>query len=81
VSFTANPRKEDAENDLHVRNDLFLDLGLEPTTLDDGLLAEVTDVAKRYAHRADVSKIPCTSTWTKKQAAGVPEPALDPAPA
>ena len=80
VSFTANPRKEDAENDLHVRNDLFLDLGLEPTTLDDGLLAEVTDVAKRYAHRADVSKIPCTSTWTTKQSAGVPEPALDPAP-
>ena len=80
VSFTANPRKEDAENDLHVRNDLFLDLGLEPTTLDDGLLAEVTDVAKHYAHRADVSKIPCTSTWTTKQSAGVPEPALDAAP-
>ena len=81
VAFTANPRKEDAENDLHVRNDLFLDLGLEPTTLDDGLLAEVTDVAKRYAHRADLSKIPCTSTWTKKQAAGVPEPVGAPAPA
>ena len=81
VSFTANPRKEDAENDLHVRNDLFLDLGLEPTTLDDGLLAEVTDVAKRYAHRADLDKIPCTSTWTKKQAAGVPEPTEEPAPA
>jgi UDP-sulfoquinovose synthase len=72
VAYTANPRKEDPENELHVRNDLFLDLGLDPTTLDDGLLAEVTDVAKRYAHRADLEKIPCTSTWTAKQAPGVP---------
>ena len=81
VAFTANPRKEDAENDLHVRNDLFLDLGLEPTTLDDGLLAEVTDVARRYAHRADLDKIPCTSTWTRKQSAGVPAPTTEPTPA
>lgn len=81
VAFTPNPRKEAAENDLHVRNDLFLDLGLNPTTLDEGLLAEVTDVAKRYAHRADLDKIPCTSTWTKTQAAGVPERAAEPTPA
>ena len=81
VAFTANPRKEDAENDLHVRNDLFLDLGLEPTTLDDGLLVEVTDVAKRYAQRVDLDKIPCTSTWTAKQAAGVPSAVGDPRPA
>ena len=74
VSFTPNPRKEDAENDLHVRNDLFLDLGLKPITLDDGLLGEVTDIARRYAARADTSKIPCTSLWTSDQQAGVPEP-------
>lgn len=73
VSFTPNPRKEDAENDLHVRNDRFLALGLQPITLDDGLLGEVTEVAKRYASRADPSKIPCTSLWTREQAAGVPE--------
>jgi UDP-sulfoquinovose synthase len=73
VEFVPNPRNEAAENDLHVTNDLFLDLGLEPTTLADGLLTEVTDVARAYAHRADRTKIPCTSTWTRRQAAGVPE--------
>jgi UDP-sulfoquinovose synthase len=72
IEFVPNPRNESAENDLHVVNDLLLDLGLEPTTLADGLLAEVTDVARRYAHRADLTKIPCTSTWTRRQAAGVP---------
>ncbi len=68
-----NPRKEDAENELHVRNDLFLSLGLKPTTLSEGLLVEVTEVAKKYADRVDLSKIPSTSIWTKTQKAGVPE--------
>ena len=72
VEYVPNPRNEAAENDLHVVNDLFLDLGLQPTTLSEGLLSEVTDVARRYAHRADLSKIPCTSTWTRRQAAGAP---------
>ena len=77
VSFVPNPRKEDAENDLHVRNDLFLDLGLEPTTLSEGLLREVTDIAGRFAPRADVSKIPCTSVWTERQRHGAPDEAVD----
>ncbi len=77
VSFVPNPRKEDAENDLHVRNDLFLDLGLEPTTLSEGLLREVTDIAGRFAPRADVSKIPCTSVWTERQRPGAPDEAVD----
>ncbi len=68
-----NPRKEDPENELHVRNDLFLSLGLEPTTLSEGLLVEVSEVAKRYADRVDLTKIPSTSIWTKDQKAGVPE--------
>jgi len=72
VAFVDNPRKEDAENELHVKNDLFLDLGLEPTTLQEGLLDEVTTVARKYAHRADVNKIPCTSTWTREHNPGVP---------
>ncbi|MBW6454516.1 MAG: NAD-dependent epimerase/dehydratase family protein [Trueperaceae bacterium] len=72
VANVPNPRNEAAENDLEVANDLFIGLGLEPTTLDAGLLSEVTDVARRYAHRADLSKIPCTSTWTRRQAAGAP---------
>ena len=73
VANVSNPRKEDAENDLHVRNDLFIDLGLAPTLLNEGLLLEVSDVASRYRHRADHSKIPARSTWTANQQPGVPE--------
>ncbi len=72
VAFTPNPRREDAENDLFVRNDLFLNLGLQPTTLEAGLLTEVTEVARKYADRADLSKIPSTSTWTRENRPGDP---------
>ncbi|MFD1848559.1 NAD-dependent epimerase/dehydratase family protein [Oceanobacillus bengalensis] len=73
IAYVSNPRNEAPENDLHVRNDLFLSKGLEPITLDEGLLQEVTNVARKYAHRADHSKIPATSTWTKDQLPGVPK--------
>ncbi len=75
IENVPNPRKEDAENDLHVRNDLFIDLGLKPTTLQQGLLEEVTTIARKYASRADPDKIPCTSTWTTHQQPGKPRPA------
>ena len=73
IANVSNPRKEAPENELHVRNDLFLDLGLNPTTLEKGLMDEVVDIAKNYASRADLSKVPCYSTWTSEQKAGVPE--------
>src|SRR3546814_1863244 len=44
IDHVTNPRNEAAENELHVANDRFLGLGLEPVTLDDGLLAEVKDI-------------------------------------
>ena len=73
VAYVPNPRKEDPENELHASNDLFIDLGLKPTTLSEGLLTEVTEVARRYAHRADFDKIPARSTWTRNQEPGVPQ--------
>ena len=66
VRFFKNPRNEDDENTLKVCNKQFLQLGLNPITLQEGLMNEVIKVAKKYIHRCDKSKIICTSTWRKK---------------
>lgn len=65
VAYLPNPRKEAPENDLVVDNKKFLALGLDPVRLEDGLLAEVVDVAKKFAYRVDRSRIAATSAWTK----------------
>jgi UDP-sulfoquinovose synthase len=63
ITNLPNPRLEAAENDLAVDNKHFLALGLNPTTLSQGLLDEVRDVTTKYAHRIDTSKIPARSKW------------------
>ncbi len=70
VANVPNPRKEDPENELFVENRQLLDLGLEPITLQTGLLQEVTDIAQKYAERCVLDKIPCQSLWRADLAAG-----------
>ncbi len=67
VNYIPNPRKEDDENELFVENKCFLDLGLRPTLLQEGLLIEVAEIAKKYQERCDISKVLCTSYWTNDE--------------
>jgi UDP-sulfoquinovose synthase len=68
VDLVDNPRKEAVENELAVENKRLLGLGLRPTTLQDDLLREVTQIATRYLDRVDRTRIPCTSRWTRAAA-------------
>ena len=65
IRYFANPRKEDRENELRMSCQNFLELGLNPTTLDEGLMSEIYDIASTYSHRCDFEKIVCTSVWKK----------------
>ena len=63
IRYYDNPRNEDNENTLSISNEKFLELGLNPITLNEGLMNEVYTVARRYSHRCDTDNIVCTSTW------------------
>jgi UDP-sulfoquinovose synthase len=71
--FVDNPRNEAPDNDLAVINERLIHLGLRPTRLRENLLEEVTDIARKYAHRCDPRSIPCVSQWRSG-------PTLPPAP-
>ncbi len=75
IAFLSNPRKEAAETSMHVRNCKLRALGLKSTLLNDALLSEVVEVARRYPARAERSRIPCTSVWTREQQRAFGEPA------
>jgi UDP-sulfoquinovose synthase len=74
IAFVANPRQEADENDLFVENCKLRSLGLEPITLADGLLTEITEIARGYADRADLSRVLCLSAWNDDRAAAIAEP-------
>ncbi len=65
ISYVDNPRKEDSKNDLVVDNSRFLKLGLNPTTLNEGLMEEVSDIALKYKDRVNLKTIYPTSRWVK----------------
>lgn len=63
IRYYVNPRNESFENELVVRNEQFLSLGLNPIKLSDGLLEEVYEVAGRYKDRCNLDKILSDSRW------------------
>ncbi|MDL2207198.1 NAD-dependent epimerase/dehydratase family protein [Desulfovibrio sp. OttesenSCG-928-F20] len=71
VQHIPTPRNEAETNALKASNKCFLDMGLKPIKLDEGLLREVIDIAKKYAFRCDKNRILCASYWNKeRQVAG-----------
>jgi len=70
IAYLSNPRVEAAQNDLVVINQQFLDRGLKPITLEEGLMEEVLSVVKKYKERVVTSAIPPSTKWRKE----LPEP-------
>jgi len=71
-----NPRNEAAENGLEVENAKFLALGLQPTKLNEGLLAEVMEIAKKYSSSCNLDKIKPTSLWLAPASKEIPKSAV-----
>jgi UDP-sulfoquinovose synthase len=69
VEFVANPRNEASENELAACNQTLIGLGLEPITLEAGLMTDIVEIARAHADRADLSKIPSAATWNAERAA------------
>lgn len=60
--LVANPRKEAESNELNVDNDSLKDIA--KIKLNEGLISEIDEIAKKYINRIDKSVIPATSNWT-----------------
>jgi UDP-sulfoquinovose synthase len=69
VELIANPRKEAGENELVACNQTLIELGLDPITLEAGLMSDIVEVARAHADRADLSKIRSASAWNAERAA------------
>ena len=67
ITNLPNPRNEDDENELFVKNDQFIGYGLEPTRLQVGLMEEIAEISQKYLSRCDLNKIQCVSYWNRER--------------
>lgn len=73
IQSVRNPRLEQEENELSASNESFLDLGLSPILLKDGLLLETIEICDTYRDRCDLKVIPSTSEWVARRGDVLPE--------
>lgn len=62
---------------MQVSNKKFCNLGLNPTTLEEGLLDEVVKIAQKYKDRCIRSKILPSSYWNRLTARRANEKLID----
>lgn len=74
VEHVENPRTEREAHYYSTVNERLIALGLQPHFLDDGVIAELLDVAQRNRARIDPAQIPATVRWNgaKPRADAVP---------
>lgn len=65
VNNIDNPRNELAENDLKVKNDKFINLGLKPIYLDHQNIKDLMDHCKKYEDRINHDLIKPMSFWKR----------------
>jgi UDP-sulfoquinovose synthase len=69
IQHLVNPRQEAEANRLIVRTDTIRSFGLKATTLSDALILEIRNVAAKYIHRCDRSRIVSETFWNARRRA------------
>ena len=79
VNYLANPRNEDAENDLDVSNKKFMDFLGNMISLEsqEGLFDEVQTITNKYKDRCIQDKILPASFWNKRTATACADNTLE----
>ncbi len=63
IDFLDNPRNEAKKNELEAKNDSLIKLGFEPKMLNDEMLEDLLNFAKKYSNRCNIDKIPSRPKW------------------
>lgn len=64
IDNVSNPRNEAASNDLEVKNESLIKLGFNPIFLNDTMIEDLFNFAKKYSNRCNIAKIPSLPKWS-----------------